>query len=52
MKLEYRNPKFETNQIHKDQEQDHRVWVIGILGFEFVSDFDIRISDFRTPIHY
>jgi len=49
MKSEARNPNFETNsksQISKPQKRclkgfDHS-------NFEFVSDFDIRISSFMT----
>ena len=26
------------------------VWVIRVLNFEFVSNFQIRVSDFFTPI--
>jgi len=36
MKLEARNPKFET------------FWSFGHLNFDIVSDFEIRISDLKT----
>jgi len=43
-KFEARNPKFETNP-------NVFSWfaVLEPLNFEFVSDFDIRISDFSMP---
>ncbi|NLS96901.1 MAG: hypothetical protein GXX96_32595 [Planctomycetaceae bacterium] len=27
-----------------------RVWSLGVFGFEFVSDFAFRISDFAAPV--
>jgi hypothetical protein len=51
-KSEARNPKLETNpndqkSKFKTEDQPARpVWGIGILGFEIVSDFVLRISDF------
>jgi hypothetical protein len=48
-KSEARNPNFETNANDRNQKNE-RLMVLfrkfGHLDFEFVSDFDIRISDF------
>src|SRR5207248_532250 len=49
--MEIRNPNIEIRnkskiRISKAQNETPFVWVIRIWHFEFVSDFDIRISDF------
>jgi hypothetical protein len=47
-KFEARNPKFETNP----KVPNSNVFLgllFELLNFEFVSDFDIRISDFSIP---
>jgi len=46
-KFEARNPKFETQVPISNVFS----WfaVFELLNFEFVSDFDIRISDFSMP---
>nr|NIM15891.1 hypothetical protein [Candidatus Aminicenantes bacterium]NIM82675.1 hypothetical protein [Candidatus Aminicenantes bacterium]NIN22048.1 hypothetical protein [Candidatus Aminicenantes bacterium]NIN45805.1 hypothetical protein [Candidatus Aminicenantes bacterium]NIN88643.1 hypothetical protein [Candidatus Aminicenantes bacterium] len=60
LKFEARNSKFETNpndQNSNDQNEKnlkalyHAVFVLDFehLNFEFVSDFDIRFSDFLKP---
>jgi len=47
--FEARNPKFETNP--NVQNSNVLFWFAAfeLLNFEFVSDFDIRISDFSMP---
>jgi hypothetical protein len=54
-KFEAQNPKFETNpnaQKLENSKAGASDWcfefspVLGLFGFEFVSNFDIRISDF------
>jgi hypothetical protein len=50
-KFEARNPKFETNPNVQNSNILSRFAVLELLNFEFVSDFDIRISDFlMSPI--
>jgi len=48
-KLEARNPKFETNRKVPNSNVFSWFAVVEHLIFEFVSDFDIRISDFSMP---
>ena len=48
-KLEARNSKFETNPNVLNPKDFSFLSVFEILDFEFVSDFDIRISDFPIP---
>jgi hypothetical protein len=48
-KLESRNPKFETNPNDKNSKLSSLFGVFEFLDFEFVSDFDIRVSDFSIP---
>jgi len=49
-----RGPKLETNSNDQNslmfQTGPFRIFVIGIYFFEFVSDFDIRISDFDAEL--
>jgi len=45
-KSEARNPNFETNPNFEDSNVFLGLAVFELLNFEFVSDFDIRISDF------
>jgi hypothetical protein len=45
-KFEARNPKFETNPKVPNSKVFSWFVVFDFLNFEFVSDFDIRISDF------
>jgi len=45
-KFEARNPKFETNPNVSNSNVFSWFAVFELLNFEFVSDFDIRISDF------
>jgi hypothetical protein len=44
-KFEARNPKFETNPNVPNSNVLFLFAVFELLNFEFVSDFDIRISD-------
>ena len=51
LKFEYRNPK----QIQRLKEENPKqaglyVLIIGILNFDIVSDFEIRISDFVRDV--
>jgi hypothetical protein len=48
-KFEARNPKFETNPNVPNSNVFCWFAVFEHLNFEFVSDFDIRISDFSMP---
>jgi hypothetical protein len=48
-KLEARNPKFETNPNVPNPKVFSCLAVFEFLNFEFVSDFEIRISDFSMP---
>jgi hypothetical protein len=54
-KLEIRNPKFETNSKHEIPMTqtlapgESPVLNFGFWSFGFVSDFVLRISDFRAP---
>jgi len=48
-KFEARNPKFETNQNVPNSNVFSWFVFFEPLNFEFVSDFDIRISDFSMP---
>jgi hypothetical protein len=48
-KFEARNPKFETNPKVPNSNDFSRFAIFEFLNFEFVSDFDIRISDFSMP---
>jgi hypothetical protein len=48
-KSEARNPKFETNPKFPNSNFFSWFAVLELLDFEFVSDFDIRISDFSMP---
>jgi hypothetical protein len=48
-KSEARNPNFETNPNVQNTNTLSLFAVIERLNFEFVSDFDIRISDFLMP---
>jgi hypothetical protein len=48
-KFEARNPKFETNPKVPNSNVFSWFAVFELLNFEFVSDFDIRISDFSMP---
>jgi hypothetical protein len=48
-KFEARNPKFETNPMVPNSNDFSWFAVFELLNFEFVSDFDIRISDFSMP---
>ena len=48
-KFEARNPKFETNPNVPNSNICSWFAVFEPLNFEFVSDFDIRISDFSMP---
>jgi hypothetical protein len=48
-KFEARNPKFETNPKGPNSNVFSWFAVFELLNFEFVSDFDIRISDFSMP---
>jgi hypothetical protein len=48
-KFEARNPKFETNPKAPNSNGFSWFAVFELLNFEFVSDFDIRISDFSMP---
>jgi hypothetical protein len=48
-KFEARNPKFETNPNVPNPKVFSWFAVFEFLNFEFVSDFDIRISDFSMP---
>jgi len=48
-KFEARNPKFETNPNVPNSNVFSWFAVFELLNFEFVSDFDIRISDFSMP---
>jgi len=48
-KSEARNPKFETNPNVPNLNISSWFAVFELLNFEFVSDFDIRISDFSLP---
>jgi hypothetical protein len=48
-KLESRNPKFETNPNVQNSKVSSLFGVFEVLDFEFVSDFDIRVSDFSIP---
>jgi len=48
-KFEARNPKFETNQKVPNSNVFSRFAFFELLIFEFVSGFDIRISDFWMP---
>jgi hypothetical protein len=48
-KFETRNPKFETNPNVPNSNLFSLFAVFELLNFEFVSDFDIRISDFSMP---
>jgi hypothetical protein len=45
-KSEARNPNFETNPKVPNSNVFFEFAVFNFLNFEFVSDFDIRISDF------
>jgi hypothetical protein len=45
-KFETRNPKFETNPNVPNSKVFSWFDIFEPLDFEFVSDFDIRISDF------
>jgi len=44
-KFETRNPKFETNPNIPNSKVFSKFVIFEPLDFEFVSDFDIRISD-------
>ncbi|PIV20326.1 MAG: hypothetical protein COS40_13230 [Deltaproteobacteria bacterium CG03_land_8_20_14_0_80_45_14] len=49
IKSEVRNPNFETNS----NDQNTKLitfWKFGNSKLGFVSDFDIRISDFNNPV--
>jgi hypothetical protein len=48
-KFEARNPKFETNPKAPNSNGCSWFAVVENLNSEFVSDFDIRISDFSMP---
>jgi len=48
-KFEARNPKFETNSNVPNSNVFCLFAVFEHLNFEFVSDFDFRISDFSMP---
>jgi len=48
-KFEARNPKFETNPKVPNSKVFSCFSVFEFLNFEFVSDFEIRISDFSMP---
>jgi hypothetical protein len=48
-KFEARNPKFEINPKVPNSNGFSWFAVFELLNFEFVSDFDIRISDFSRP---
>jgi hypothetical protein len=48
-KFEVRNLKFETNPKAPNSNVSSWFAVLENLNFEFVSDFDIRISDFSMP---
>jgi hypothetical protein len=48
-KFEARNSNFETNPNIPNSNVFSLIAVFEILNFEFVSDFDIRISDFLMP---
>jgi len=49
LKFEARNSKFETNPNFQNPKGSFLLGGFKILDFEFVSDFDIRISDFSMP---
>jgi len=48
-KFEIRNPNFETNPKIPNSNVFSWFAVVEPLNFEFVSDFDIRISDISMP---
>jgi len=48
-KFEARNPNFETKPKVPNSNVFSWVAVLELLNFKFVSDFDIRISDFSMP---
>jgi len=48
-KFEARNPKFETISNIANPKVLPLTGRFELLNFEFVSDFDIRISDFSMP---
>jgi len=48
-KFEARNPKFETNRKVPNSNVFSWFAIVENLNFEFVLDFDIRVSDFSMP---
>jgi len=55
IKFEARNSKFETISNHQISNGQDKFKTFGFRKFEFVSDFDIRISDLvgvQKPIDY
>jgi hypothetical protein len=48
-KFEARNSNFETNPNFPNSKVFSMFGFFEFLGFEFVSDFDIRISDLSIP---
>jgi hypothetical protein len=55
LKSQIRNPKFETNpNVQKGESSKRSIldFEFPFCGFRFVSDFDIRISDFASAVSW